>query len=107
MTTVGTKRRGILAEIAAERVRQDEKWGELRDYPDGTNPTWASFAGMARDECDAATEVDELTWLDIVKEEIFESFAETLWPKLRAELVQAAAAIVAWIEAGDRRDGGV
>jgi len=105
-TEADLKRRGILAELFAERVRQDAKWGAGRDYPDGTNPAWRRMADAARCDCDEAAESGELDWLHIAKEEIFESFAETGPEKLRAELVQAAASIVAWIEGIDSRDGG-
>lgn len=43
------------------------------------------------------------TWLLIALEEALEAFSETDPVKLRAELVQLGAVVVAWIEAIDRR----
>jgi hypothetical protein len=45
---------------------------------------------------------ETLTWADILEEEIAEALAESDPVKLRAELVQSGAVIVAWIEAIDR-----
>jgi hypothetical protein len=135
-----------LDEVAAERRRQDEKWGE-QNHPDGTGATWglAGASGprllaMVRDALHRAVnptyrstylsgvgvEVGEdgqvvalahgdltigeipargATWLLIALEEVFEALVEDDPVKLRAELVQAAAVLVAWIEAIDRRAG--
>ena len=43
------------------------------------------------------------TWRHILTEEVWEAFAEKDSARLRAELVQVAAAAVNWIEAIDRR----
>ncbi len=114
----------ILDELAAERTRQDTKWGE-QNHSDGTGTDWRIF-GRSADEwlaivraaLDQSTKrqiaVDlygglrELpatgpTWLLIALEEAFEAFVETDPAKLRAELVQLGAVVVAWIEAIDRR----
>lgn len=99
------ERHGPLAEIADERARQDRKWGE-QNHPDGTGgPDAEIVAGMLKALCQDAGLPDGAgdTWLKILAEEVGEAFDETEWPKLRAELVQVAAVVVAWIEAGDRR----
>lgn len=71
--------RDVLAEVRAERARQDAKWGANR--PLALTP-----------------------WLGILVEEVGESatasFAGTL-ADLREELVQVAAVAVAWIESID------
>jgi hypothetical protein len=92
----------ILADIADERHRQDEKWGE-RHWPDGTHANYESDANGARWICEHYAESGELTWADILNEEFREARAETDWPKLRKELIQVAAVCVAWIEDGDQR----
>jgi hypothetical protein len=106
----------ILDEIAAERLRQEEKWGE-QNHPNGTGRTWilslhpiawredraAHIALLAKNECERLAKQGRLTWLDITLEEIAEAFAEKDEDKLRAELVQSAAVLVAWIGAIDRR----
>ncbi|WP_344144326.1 hypothetical protein, partial [Polymorphospora rubra] len=104
---------GVLAEIAAERARQDAKWGE-QNHPDGTGPNivWA-FTGpaayvaeTARAECDRLHAEGHGTWRDILTEEVAEAYATDSPAALRAELVQVAAVVVAWVEAIDRRTAG-
>lgn len=100
----------VLQEIADERERQDDKWGE-QNHPDGTGPeviyelsgTAAQMAASARAECEHAFKMGRGTWLDVLLEEVAEGFAEKEPAKLRAELLQAAAVAVAWVEAIDRR----
>ncbi|MCX4912840.1 hypothetical protein [Streptomyces sp. NBC_00687] len=95
--------RRIFDEIRAERARQDERFGE-QNHPDGTGGReWENAATMARANCDLATVAGELTWRDIAYEEDAEALAESDPVKLRAELIQAAAVKVAWIEHLDRR----
>lgn len=98
----------VVAEVAKERARQDQKWGE-QNHADGTGGQMREFAAMAaREWCDQRHKTNDETWLDILNEEICEAFAETDPEKLRQELLQVAAVAVAWIEALDRRtDRGV
>lgn len=106
----------ILHEIADERIRQDDKWGE-QNHPDGTGTTWiedlmpfawredraAHIALLAKAQCQREARTGRSTWRGIALEEIAEAFAETDPELLRAELVQAAAVLVNWIGAIDRR----
>jgi hypothetical protein len=99
----------IIAEIKDERARQDNKWGE-QNHPDGTgsyfeflNINFQELAEYARETCDRRHHSGEGTWSDILLEEVFEAMAEEDTKKLRKELVESAAVIVAWIEAIDRR----
>lgn len=98
--------RSVLAEVAAERIRQDKKWGE-QNHPDGTGPhaghEWAVLSKVARDECQEAARRGKCTWLLILREEVYEAFAEDDPAKLREELVQVAAVATQWVEAIDRR----
>lgn len=93
----------VLDDVAAERAAQTAKWGE-QNHPDGTN---AREYGEARDfyrmQCDISAERKETTWRHILLEETYEAFAESDPVKLRRELVQVAAVVVAWIESIDRR----
>ena len=94
---------GFFNEIHEERVAQLRKWG-VHHWPGGTN-TSSDDGQMAREAkrvTDAAMVIGDLTWRDILVEEILEAFAEGEWPKVRGELVQAAAVIAAWVEDGDR-----
>jgi hypothetical protein len=117
----------VLAEVSAERARQDAKWGE-QNHPDGSGPRvslaspilgspsdrWGDRAGVhlaimseLRDNAVATTDeratTGELTWRDILLEEVFEAFAEADPARLRAELIQVAAVATQWVEAIDRR----
>ena len=92
---------GVLPEIAAERDRQDEKWGE-QNHPDGTGPGYAPDAKRARERCQRAARLGLVSYRDILEEEVYEAFAESDPDLLRAELVQVAAVAVAWIEKLDR-----
>jgi len=93
----------VLVEIAAERSRQDVKWGE-QSHPDGTgNDGDAATAERQRNRCAIAFADGVGTWRHIIREEIAEAFAESDPARLRAELIQVAAVAVAWVEAIDRR----
>lgn len=102
----------VLAEVQAERERQDAKWGE-QNHRDGTGPRTAAIVGMlchadqaahyARLACQAAAEEGETTWRLVLAEEVLEALAESDPARLRAELVQVAAVAVAWAAAIDRR----
>jgi hypothetical protein len=92
----------ICAEILAERERQDAKWGE-QNHPNGTGyATDIENATAARLMCERAFSTGYGTWKDILKEEVFEAFAESEPDALRAELIQVAAVATAWCEAIDR-----
>lgn len=104
----------VLAEVYAERCRQDAKWGE-QNHPNGT-ASWAQpllkicsdktpaslLAELATYSTDYAAEDGTLTYADIFLEEVFEAVAEEDPEKLRAELIQCAAVAVAWVEKIDR-----
>jgi hypothetical protein len=94
----------ILREIAEERDAQDALFG-VQDLPDGTGPEFTDAANMARDACDAAFSSKRGTFRHVFIEEVYEAFAESDPAKLRAELVQAVAVGVKWIEGIDRREG--
>ena len=95
---------GPIAEVHAERLRQDAKWGE-QNHPDGTSDHWLARANAETAQTRANEKAfrDELTWLDILREEVEEAAAEVDPAKLRTELIQVAAVAVAWVEAIDRR----
>lgn len=98
--------RAALADVAAERVAQDARWGIQEKLPDGTGPggpDGASAAARARREVEEASRAGTLTWRHILHEEVLEAFAEDDPARLRAELVQVAAVAVKWIQDLDRR----
>jgi hypothetical protein len=93
----------VLADVQAERERQDAKWGE-QNHPDGTGlPVYQHSARRYRDHADRAAASGVLAWRDVLLKEVHEALAEADPAKLRAELVQVAAVAVAWIAAIDRR----
>jgi hypothetical protein len=100
-----------LDDVAAERERQDAKWGQ-QNHPDGTG--WVSVYGGdreaaedARNHCARAFTAGHGTWRHILEEEVREAFAETDPLLLRTELIQVAAVATAWAEAIDRREAPV
>lgn len=94
----------ILLEIVAERAAQDALFG-VQDLPDGSGPEFTDRANMARDACDAAFARGLGSYRAVFLEEVYEALAESDPVKLRAELVQAVAVGVKWLEGIDRREG--
>lgn len=93
----------VLREVARERVRQDDMWGEQNhDWITG-RPAQKRLADHARASCERHFADGDGGWQDILMEEFFEALAEGDTAKLRAELIQVAAVAVAWVEAIDRR----
>lgn len=109
----------ILERIVAERVRQDDKWGE-QNHPDvyrnSTGEAWPPgvvaclygipTADRARTKCDNAAKDGRLTNAAILVEELCETVeaaAEGNPDELTEELIQVAAAAIMWIQAIDRR----
>lgn len=102
----------VLNEVLAERVRQDEKWGE-QNWPNF--PKWAvndvhramhygiPTEAMAKAQTESRFKHLAGTYADILIEEVAEAIGAHDDDALREELVQVAAVAVAWIEAIDRR----
>jgi len=94
-------------DVLAERQRQKKLHG-VQTLPDGTGDSASdAMRSVAQMLCDQATRRGTLTWRDILREEVFEAFAETDRDKLREELIQVAAVAVQWIEAIDRESGSI
>jgi hypothetical protein len=107
-------RSSVADDVAAERARQDVKWG-VQNHPDGTGPgtyplrtlydsapaEW--LARRATSSTDTAANAGTVTWRHILLEEVFEALAEDDPARLRTELVQVAAVAQQWAEAIDRR----
>ena len=96
---------GVLTDVGEERERQETKWG-TQHHPDGTKDE--QFSRAVRDraiaECGRKAAMGQVTWKDILMEEVLEAFAEDDIAMLRDELVQVAAVAVAWIEDIESRD---
>ena len=105
----------VFAAIRRERIAQDAKWGE-QNHPDGTGDdrhlfrttsrdTYGTLCYLAKSATDRHAAQGDVTYADILAEEVFEALSALSVDELRAELVQVAAVAVAWIESIDRRAG--
>jgi hypothetical protein len=98
--------RNVTDEIQDELDRQDARWGE-QNHPDGTGLTGdRELSDDVRRFTDWMASTGNLTWRDILWEEVREAFAETDEDRLREELVQVAAVAANWVNAIDRRRRG-
>lgn len=96
--------RDTLNQVLAERLRQNERFGE-QNHPDGTGLTEDKLkAKVARQMCDVMTARNLLAWRDILLEEVYEALAESDEDRLYEELIQVAAVAAAWAEAIQRRE---
>lgn len=105
------RRQRIIGEVYAERGRQDGLWGE-QNHPNGTGARsggsnwsatgWDEKADRAKEVVRQHAQAGTLTWLDIMREEMYEAFAESDPTRLRTELVQIMAVGMCWIEKLDR-----
>lgn len=97
----------VLRDITTERERQDAKWGQQNHADGDIDFAWAqSEERYAKRECEEAAKAGNLTWYDIEREESAEAMVEVASGnkvRLREELVQHAAVLVAWIECLDRK----
>ena len=107
----------IFEEIANERRKQDEKWGEqnhpcldqtLLNRRGGCTPMRMCeeyeipSEGRAKKKCDKAFETNKGTYTHIAVEEMSEVVSAFDIHKRREEIIQLAAVCVAWIEKIDR-----
>lgn len=100
----------VLENVFEERLRQVEKYGHNETLEDGTGECWLPFKGvlaLTADEIEKGFRADyeqteaiygKPTWMDLVREEVAEAFAETDPDRLEAELTQVAALCVSWVE---------
>ena len=101
LVTQMTGRLEVLDEVAAERRRQDELWGE-QNHVNGTGPAW-SHRTLNPNLLKALWDARIHTWAVILAEEVAEALDEIDDEPLREELIQVAAVAVAWVEAIDRK----
>lgn len=94
----------VLDEVFAERLHQDQLFGPRQSYPDGNNLGGDQSAMLrAKLKVEEAKRIGTLTWRDLLNEEIAEVRAAETPTQLRAELIQAAALMIAQVEDIDRR----
>ena len=92
----------VLADVSNERESQHEQWGD-QVLPMGTGPAFAEEAGMYRAICRDAAADGDLTYADILLEEVFEALAEEDPLKAKDELIQVAAVAVKMVELINRQ----
>lgn len=100
----------ILEEIQEERSRQDAKWGEqnhpmvhLDEFYNASH--YVTLAQGERHYCDRRFAEGTGSWELILNEEVAEAYEQAALgatEKLREELIQVAAVVVAMIECIDR-----
>lgn len=104
----------VLAQVATERHRQIELWGDQRfplkhrNDPEGiASPLGRSYAVLAESfkALGKALGPDD-SWDRVLLEEVFEALAETDPAKMRTELIQVAAVAVKAVEEIDREAQG-
>lgn len=90
--------------VDTERQAQLRKFGD-QHHPDNTGSTfYAKRAVAARRNCQLAADAGMTAWDLVLLEEVYEALAESDPAKLRAELVQSAAVIAAWVADLDQRE---
>lgn len=89
----------VLAQVKGEIAASIVKHG-TQHLPDGTSDGWhnTALANHYRSVCEASNRIDQLTWKDVLLEEVYEALAETDPKKLVEELVQVAAMAAKWAE---------
>ena len=88
----------IMTDVAAERERQNLRWGGKQQHPNGTSTKFKPLADAARNNCRTAAENGMNTWSHIVREQMWDALSETDRVQLRAKLTRMVAVGVAWIE---------
>lgn len=91
----------VLEDIHAEREAQHAQWGE-QDIPMGTHQDFTFVSRYYRALCQRKTQDGDVTYADVLLEEVYEALAETDPQKLRDELIQVAAVAVKMVELIDK-----
>lgn len=92
--------------ISKEARRQVQKWGE-QNHPDGIGkPLDNATEVFAKWYCDEAARDGNVTWRDILHEEVAEAFNAKDDDALELELQQVAAVATSWLMAVRRRRRG-
>ncbi|MEU4406149.1 helix-turn-helix transcriptional regulator [Streptosporangium sp. NPDC023963] len=99
------RRRDILQQIEVERGAREMQVGGGPSYADGTGSPWQEMADEAFRHDIEAGRANQLTWALRTQSVLGRVLRSDNPPELRAELVKAAAVLVAWLEDLDTRDG--
>lgn len=99
----------VLLDVLTERMRQDEKWGLIRDRldlseHDGWFDAWRQRGEELENVARASLTHLSGNWAAVLAEEVGEALREVGKDRdaLRKELIQVAAVCVAWVEAMDQ-----
>jgi len=96
----------VLVDIATERQRQLEKWGDqTHPFTAIGAPAHKYLADQWKRRNDKMNDVnpDGIAWDSIALEELHEAFAEEDPAKIRQEAIETAAVMVALVEQIDRQ----
>lgn len=111
----------VMGAVIHDCFEADAKFGPHLDLPDldqvllyrrgGCDPTRMAenyeipSEGRAKGNTSIRTERGELTWADVLVEEVSEAVCSASTAELRAELLQVAAVALRWVRAIDLREG--
>src|ERR1044072_1361521 len=99
----------VLAEVKAERGRQDARWGEQNHpliggaFKTRSRRLYAEDAEYWKRINDHRVATNTMGWDSIAAEELFETLEAKTLEEAREEAVQAAAVFVAMVESIDRK----
>lgn len=101
------KKDAIWGQILFERERQEAKWGQqnypiVLDFKNSLDAYGIINEELAKEFCENAVKNKELTWGNIIIEELSEAIHAKTKEEQRKELVETAACCVAAIESLDR-----
>lgn len=119
----------VLEKVFNHRIEQVERYGHNDDKPDGTGPGVRWIPGLRTGPQpgiglptpeNTAKEIEAIfrsayeknggdggvTWMELIREEVAESFAESDPDRLEEELIQVAALCVSWVETIQKRREG-
>lgn len=101
--------KSVMLEVMRERLAQEKQWGTQNHPIRPAKGPWdyelKDIATWRKSLCELRRERGEMTWRDILLEEVHEVFAEEDPSKQREELIQVMAVAAAMIDKIDRDSG--
>lgn len=99
--------KSVMLEVMRERLAQEKQWGTQNHPIRPAKGPWRrhelkDIATWMKSLCEVRRERGEMTWRDILLEEVHEVFAEEDPEKQREELIQVMAVAAAMIDNIDR-----
>jgi hypothetical protein len=91
MKTITSELEDYVRKARAKHPLQSHRNGTSRDF-------YGPLARIAQQKTDLATQNNMLLWVDVLKEEMYEVFAEEDPLEIRRELLEAGAVIINWVK---------